>query len=474
MSDGVPQGGAGQDEADNIDAGLTAAWARLNYHEGQMRAFTSRARFVAIPAGRGSGKTELARRKLVLSLADPKPWSDPRYFFASDTTAHARAIAWDSILALIPPHWIASKRESFDSMYIRTIFGSTLHFFGLFAGTKRSLPVEGRQWDGGVIDESSDCPPGVFDRSIVPALTWRSGWCWRIGVPKRQGVGAPEFRAYYERAVAGQIPEAEGYSWPSSDIVPPETLAYARATLDPKDYREQFEACWETAGGGIFWAFDRERNVRHCPYKPDALLSVSCDWNVDPMAWVIGHRYADRVEWIDEIWLRDSSTRAALDVLWDRYSSHRGGWEFFGDATSRSRHTSASFSDYALLANDRRFASAPGGRRIYIPRANPPIADRFAACNAMFCNADGQRRMFVSPGCTHLIDDLQARHYKPGSSEPADTGDLGHITDAMGYLVWRCFPIRIQVAQPSPRVILTKGGRRSRPASAERRGHGRK
>jgi len=437
------------------ERGPTPAWTQLRFHRAQQEAFTCPKRFVTIVAGRGSGKTELARRRLVMQLTRRRPWRDPRYFYAADTVGHAKLIAWEQILALIPPHWHACPpREGVDALRIRTIFGSSLHLFGMIKPSK----AEGLQWDGGVVDESSDAPPGAVDRSIMPALVWRHGWLWRLGVPERHGIGATEFRQVFEAGLDGRDPDRASFWWPSSEIVEPGTLAYCRRTFDPKDYREQFEASWETAGGGIFWAFDEQQNVGHCAYNPEAPLVVGSDFNVDPMAWVIGHRYTNRLEWLDEIFVRDTNTQAALDILWGRYGErHRGGFEFYGDAAGHQRKTSATFTDYQIIKQDRRFAATPGGARIYYPKANPRIRDRFAATNAMFLSAAGERRMFVSPSCVHLIDDLRMRHYQPGTSEPQDRGDLGHATDAMGYVVWRLFRPRIVLDTPMPTVIISTG-----------------
>jgi hypothetical protein len=169
---------------------------------------------------------------------------------------------------------------------------------------------------------------------------------------------------------------------------------------------------------------------------------------------VIGHDYGNRLEWFDELWLRDANTQMGLDVLWQRYKDHRGGWEFFGDASGRSRNTAAAVTDYVLIENDARFRAA--GRTVHYPKSNPPVVDRFAACNALFLNASGDRRMFVDPSCKRLIADLESRYRKPGERLPEDSGDLGHITDAMGYVVHWKYPIRLQT-NAKKRVIITQG-----------------
>lgn len=417
---------------------LTAAWDPFRYHAVQQALWRCKARLVAVAAGRGSGKTELLKRKLVLALREQKPWPTPRYFYAAPTTAQAKRIAWQSFVNLIPKNWLR-RRPMVSELKFETVFGSELQIFGM----DKPMRIEGEQWDGGGIDESCDQKPKSFDLSVFPALIHRDGWCWRIGVPKRQGVGAAEFRKFYEDAACGKLPDAAGFAWPSRDIVTPEKLAHARATMDLYDYLEQFEAQFQSAGGGIFHSFDLEENVRKVEYDSKRMIVVASDFNHDPMAWALGHAHKERMDWFGELFLRHTNTAHALDVLWARYSSHAGGFHFFGDATGKQDKSSASESDYTQILNDPRFKAA--GRDVSYPKANPAVADRFASCNAMFCNAIGQRRMYVDPCCEHLIEDLQSRYYKPDTNAPADPKGsmMGHMTDAMGYAVFALFPVSL-------------------------------
>lgn len=402
---------------------------------------------MAIPAGRGSGKTELAKRRLVRYLPIVKDDHDCRYFYGAPTERQAKRIAWDHFLKLIPKDWI--KAVSVSELIITTTFDTSLYVVGM----DRPERIEGGQWDGCVLDESCDLKPGIFDRNVMPALTWHNAWCWRIGVPKRQGVGASEFRDFYERARDGQIEDAAGFTWPSKDIVPEEALKQARATLDPKDFREQFEASFESSGGGIFHAFDLEYNVRPCSYDPELPLIIGSDFNVDPMAWVVGHTRDGILEIFDEVWKRDTNTPECLKLLYERYRHHKGGFEFYGDAASRQRKSSASESDFKLIYNDENFKRL--GRTVHYPQKNPRLADRFASTNAMFCNAEGHRRCYIDDRCQNLIRDLQNRFYKPGTTEPDDSGDLGHMTDALGYIIHYRWPIKMKLIYTHTPKIYT-------------------
>jgi hypothetical protein len=425
----------------------------------QSRLATSTDRFVAVWAGRRSGKTELAKRRLVASLPVYRGVPATQYFFGGPTLYQAKRIAWRDFLDFIPRTWTPGGYRgcniSYGELWLRCVFPThtaTLYVVGL----DQPARIEGAAWDGCILDESADLKPETFGRSVRPALADRRGWCWRIGVPKRSGPGAPEYREFCDACAAGTYPDGAGFSWLSADILPAAEIQHARETLDPRDFREQYEAAWETVSGQIFHAFHRDYNVRPCPYDPGRPIIVGSDFNVDPMAWAIGHKYPDRLEWFDEIWLRNANTQAALNSLYAKYESHRGGFEFYGDSSSRSRKTSATSTDYLLIANDPRFTRLR--RTIHYPAANPLTADRFAACNALFCNAAGSRRMFVDPACKRLLRDIEIRGYKPGSREPADSGDVGHITDAVGYAVHCLFPIRLDLGiAPTNRVVITRG-----------------
>lgn len=394
------------------------------------------ARFVAVACGRGSGKTEVARRKLVASLPEPKPHPDPEYFYAAPTTDQARRLGWEKIVPLIPRDWIRKVNES--SMTVRTVFGATLRVFGL----DKSARVEGLQYDGGVIDESSDVKPKTFDLTFRPALTARRAWCWRIGVPKRFGAGAREFREYFDMCRKSEDPDYAAFKWASSTVQSPEELRVHQESMDPRDYSEQFDASWESISGAVYYCYDSMESLwRGEDYDWDLPLFVGSDFNVDPMAWVLVQPKDGKLVVVDEIYLKDTNTRETLDKLWSMYEGHRGGWHFFGDASGRARKSSAETTDYLQIKADERFANA----KIYYPRANPPVANRHAAVNWALKAASGQRTLFVHERCVNLRRDLEYLAYKPGTRE-VDVRDkmAGHITDALGYVVHQVKPMRVQ------------------------------
>jgi len=428
---------------------LTKAWFPLRYHQHQARYWTSPTRFKAVVAGRRSGKTELARRKVVWYLQMRKEWDDPLYFYALPTRDQAKRVAWPRLKALVPKSWSPLISES--ELSIATCFGSKLFCLGL----DKPERAEGVGWDGGVVDESCDQKAGVFDLTIRPALSDRMGWCDRIGVPKRTGSGAQDFKEFWERGLPSdnRDPEIESFSWPSSDILQPGEIAAAKRQLADKDYNEQYDASWESVGGSVFYAFDEIHNVSdQVVYSPSLPLLIGCDFNVDPMAWSICQQRDGRLAVFDEIFIRNTNTEETLRTLAIKYGEHKAGIVFFGDATGKARKTSASLSDYVQIRNFKGIADA----RVMFPEANPPRHDRFASCNAMFRNAAGERRCLIHPRCKNLIRDLLARAYTAGTSEPDDHDDISHASDALGYLIQWLFPLKLVTdAKPPSMPAIT-------------------
>jgi len=423
---------------------LPERWTKLRYHPVQHALWTDNVRFKFAACGRSSGKTELAKRRLIMALMEHIPGCPkPLYFAAGPTYNQQKRVWWNDLIDLCPKEWIANI--SLSELFIQTIFGSTLFLVGL----DTPMRVEGVQYCGGVIDESSDIRPGTFSLSIRPALSFYEGWCWRIGVPKRFGIGAAEYRQGWEQARNGNLPDAKSYWWKSSDILTPSEIDSAKMELSPEDFKEQYEAEWLSLGGVLFSSFG-QHTIGETNYDPSLPIYVGCDFNMDPMCWVLAHKIGTRLHVFDELFLRDVNTQNALTLLWNKYREHKSGWVFTGDASSKSRQTSASSTDYALIYNDERFID----KQIGIGDSNPSIRDRVAATNRQLKDAHETVSLTVGPQCGRLIEDLRLR----ASFDSID--DIGHMSDALGYLVWALWPLSPELQTGDGRVIIGRSKRK--------------
>lgn len=400
-----------------------------------MRLWTEGKRFAVAPSGRRSGKTELAKRKLVVSLAKKRPWPDPRYFAAAPTREQAKRIFWKDLKALTPPEWIKKVYET--DLCIGTKSGSELWV----AGLDKPQRIEGTPWDGGVLDEYANMRPSAWKENIRPALSDRSGWCWFIGVPE----GLNHYKELADYAKSCSDPEWGFYSWPSSDILPGAELEAAKRVLDPRTYRQEYEASFEGATGSAYYAYKREvHEDAACALDSRLPVIICCDFNVDTCVWEIAQTEGGHVRVVDEILLRNTNTVEMGKEALARYGGHRAGAVIYGDAAGMSRST-AGKSDYALLRE-------LGFKDQFIRKANPHVKDRVNSVNAMLENSRGEVRLRHHPRCAALRKDFETVEWREGGFE-LDKSDAGrtHATDALGYFIEMEFPLGLNRPDPEKR-----------------------
>ena len=113
-----------------MSVSLPTDWSLLNPHWGQSLLMRTDKKFINVVAGRGSGKTEVTRRRQVMWLPVKFPGIQrPLHGYALPTFNQAKRVAWEPILDLIPKRWI--HKISQTELSVETIFGSKLYVLGL-------------------------------------------------------------------------------------------------------------------------------------------------------------------------------------------------------------------------------------------------------------------------------------------------------------------------------------------------------
>lgn len=443
-------------------------WFPLRPSVSQWKLWNCKARFKTVVAGRGSGKSLLAKRNLVLAARRTRGL----YFYTLPTHMQAKRVAWEDLKGLaytMGSSWGSEVIEVNETLLtIHFVNGSELRLMGV----DNPARAEGVQYHGGVIDEESDTLPEVFDKTFLPALSAFNGWAWLIGIPKIAGVGGPAYKRRSEEwealAASGDTRYAH-HHWKASEVVDEEHLKLSKQVLSPEDFDEQYNASWLTLGGSIFHYWDDNLHIARGRYTYDgtSLVVVGCDFNVDPMCWVVGVlegvdatggvvTSGSRLRIFDEVFMRNTTTAAALRELANRLrlagipehsasESEKLGLgpfgsrvAFFGDGAGRARHTNAAVTDYFAIRMNPLFR----GCKTIFPPHNPAVVDRLATTNFAMLNGLGESRLLVHEGCVHLIHDIKTRVYESGTRKPLDAHkDAGHMTDALGYLIWHALPM---------------------------------
>jgi hypothetical protein len=410
----------------------TRRWVKLRPHAEQLRLWNDNTRFKIIPAGRRSGKTELAKRRLVEHLFRKTRHKQPgKYFAAAPTRDQAKRIFWSDLKAMIKPRWIRLISESDLCIHMKN--GAELWVIGL----DRPQRMEGSPWDGGVIDELANCRPGLWEANIRPALADRQGWCWLIGVPDMQSPGQAEYQKFVDRARGGEDPEWACFTWPSADILPPEEIASARRSMDPRLFAQEFEGNFIIAAGRAFPDFAPAVHVAPVEYDPALPLRWSLDFNIDPMCSGIIQSKDGEIRVLEEFCLPDTRTDSACTAFLDRAEIcdwNLKDMHLYGDATGNARDSTSGVSDWHIVHN--RLRKARIDFRDKVPRRNPAIKDTINAINARLRNADGMSLIKIDPRCRQLIADLQSALWP----SPNDLRNE-HCLAWLRYYVEREFPI---------------------------------
>jgi len=421
-------------------------------HPGQSRVMQSSARFTAAIAGTGGGKTCMGPLWIIKQI---------RQLLASGVKEILGLVVAPTYAILnratMPTLVEAFRQTDLEGFYSEAKKQYTLPYgLGTIWTLSADNPegLEGGQYHFAWLDEG-----GQFTEKAWIAIQGRAGLHrapvlitstpYRLNWLKKEIV---------DRAKSGD-PDYCVIKWRSIDnpFYPLEEYERAKRTFPPNIFRMRYDGEFLASEGLVFSSFNYEYNVRPVIYDPQKPILVGTDFNVNPMCWVLAHRNGDFLEVFDEIFLRNTTTMQTIEVLVQRYAAHKGGFEFYGDAASRARKTSAESTDYILILQSEPLKRL--GRTLHIDKSNPRIQNRFASTNARLCNASGQRYVFIDPKCEHLISDLETRSYKEGTREPNDIGDIGHITDALGYIIYKLWPLNIYsvLDQSRPTIAVSAG-----------------
>ena len=192
----------------------------------------------------------------------------------------------------------------------------------------------------------------------------------------------------------------------------------------PKVDRERFLMGMfsDVDDGIVYYAFNREKHVANTT-KDYGTFFIPMDFNVNPMTAVV-MQYVDNTFYIhDEIYLKNSDTYKMCAELNKR--GYQGN--VIPDSTGKNRKTSGK-SDFDIL-KDNGF--------VVMSTRNPFVSDRTNNVNRIF----EENRIVINPKCKHLINDLNKVSWKDNKLDPGPDKMLTHISDALGYGLWKMDPI---------------------------------
>lgn len=214
----------------------------LKVHRYQKIVMHDPRRFRVVVAGRRWGKTQVSKISLIRFAAEQ---GKRLVWYVAPTYQQARDIMWDDLKASIPRAWIRKIHET--RMIIYLVNGSKIQLKG--ADKPDSLRGVGLHFV--VIDEAQDIKEETWETVLQPTLATTNGRALFIGTPK-------SYNWLYDRFMLGQrgdyvlderkrrVPnEWKSWQFPTitSPFIPRREIEARRRDMDPKSFRQEFEAC---------------------------------------------------------------------------------------------------------------------------------------------------------------------------------------------------------------------------------------
>ena len=385
-------------------------------------------RFRVVSAGRRFGKTFLAVRELARYARQP----EQKVLYVAPTYRMAKGIVWDNLKAkLISLNWVKKINES--DLNIQLINGTKINI----RGADNFDSLRGLEYNFIVMDEAAMIDPRAWSEVLRATVSNTQGDVMFISTPTGKS------NWFYDLFMRNQ---EDSHNWSSFQYtsieggnIPLEEIEQARKDLDSRTFRQEFEASFEQYMGRIAYNFDREHNVIKIEDPDLKVLHIGIDFNVSPITAAIHIRKDDTLLQFDEINMHSANTQDMCDEIKNRYP--RSKVFVYPDPSGTQRKTSAGgATDHSILANN--------GFIVKSPRKHNAVKDRINSYNARLCSTDGERHLYIAPGCKHTIESLEKFSYKEGTQIP-DKNGYDHMFDAASYCVDYLFPL-VKDSKPMP------------------------
>ena len=401
----------------------------------QNQLVNSSARFPAMVAGFGAGKTQalmLRTLKLIFGEGQDIAYYLPSYPLVR-TIAYPR---FGEMLDNLGVPWHLNKAEHTIQVNGKTI---------IFRTMDNPDAIVGYEVGDSMVDELDTLPKDKA-RDAWNKIIARNRQKKKVGINTVAVGTTPEgFRFVYEKwakdpTESYELIKAPTYS--NKKNLPDGYIEALRETYPSNLLQAYLEGEFVNLTAGVVYTnYDRNLCNTDAVAKGGEPLHIGMDFNVNNMAAGIHVMRSGIAYAVDEI-IGAADTPAVINIIKSRYPNH--AVIVYPDASgAASSSTNASMSDIKMLKN--------AGFSINAPRKNGRIRDRVASVNKALCDPQGNRSYYVNvEKCPNIALGLEQQAYDKNGG-PDKTGGFDHLNDAVGYFIVRQFPITFnRIIAPQP------------------------
>jgi len=295
--------------------------------------------------------------------------------------------------------------------------------------------IEGAPLDHIQLDEIANMKPEVWTNHIRPMLAERGGTADFTGTPEGRG-------HFYQLWCDALDDDAWGaFTWTSEEVLPTDEVDRLKHDLDDLTYQQECCASFVNFEGLAYYEFKRAIHIGATIYDPQQPIALCMDFNAKPgNCSVIQEHPRIGTQVIGEVFInRYSNTEEVTAAFIDKYKSHKGEIQLYGDpAGNQKKSSGVRGTDWDIVRVTLQKVFHPDRLAWRVSRSAPSIRDSINAVNGRL-----KSKLFrVDPSCKWMIKDLEGTERDETGTLKKIQGDLlTHLTDGLRYYMQRRHPV---------------------------------
>jgi lambda repressor-like predicted transcriptional regulator len=225
----------------------------------------------------------------------------------------------------------------------------------------------------------------------------------------------------------------------------PEMAEDAKKVMSIKQYKQEFEASFETAAGRIYEDYSAANHTTEVIKDHEQLLWYH-DFNYTPLSSGVGVKRGNDYYLLEEIVLVSAVALNSAQEFVERYKDHKNKRVIiYGDPAGKAGEKHSQASDYTDIEAELRSHGWTYERRVRSKAMS--IKDSQNALRAKIKSADNVVSLFVNTAnAPYTHKGLSTVQLKKGSTFMEVESDYQHITTAVRYMMDYEHPVNKPVA----------------------------
>ncbi len=404
---------------------VRSAKLKLDLHYRQMEVYQSPHKFRVLCCGRRFGKSQLGKTEIIKRALTYKGAYDrispPVVLVGMPNLPMAKRVFFRPLCNLLQNHPLVDQINKSECIIHLKGDRPDIVFLGLndgFGDRVRGLRI----W-GFVGDEIQAVTRGILDEVIMPAMADTAGsWALLAGTPK-----GTQNHLYDLTQRANSFEDWAFFHYFTSDnpFVAREEIARAKATLDPRIYRQEYEASFESPPGQVYTCLNSDKLISEIPRFVATYMGIDFG-DIHPAIVVAGMTEEKRYVIVDS-WHNTSGMPMISDEFCGKAVELAKRWNVHRAFCDPSRPAAI-----MELRRAGKHHDAPGLERAV--RGFNRVNEGCQVVNNLFFGD----RLFLHDSQRDFYDELLAYHRKTDEAgtvmDAIEDGQVDHRTDGLRYL----------------------------------------